>query len=261
MEKIEMIIGVYQFASTGDITSNLKKITYAINSAAEKGIDLIAFHECALCGYPPIESEIEKVNKQDVDSALKTISDIAGRLSINVAVGTIRFESKKKYNSVILFGRDGSVRGIYDKKALWGWDVDNFERGSKGGIFDIEGVKIGFRICFDVRFPELFRELYSEKADLCIVCLSDTSKEEKMERYSIIKFHLISRAVENVMTVISVNSTTDIQTAPTAVFDCNGETIMEAEAGKEMMLVYDFEKPEITFGMRGRIENNKRFIK
>ena len=113
-----MIIGVYQFASTGDITSNLKKITYAINSAAEKGIDLIAFHECALCGYPPIESEIEKVNKQDVDSALKTISDIAGRLSINVAVGTIRFESNKKYNSVILFGRDGSVRGIYDKKAL-----------------------------------------------------------------------------------------------------------------------------------------------
>lgn len=255
-----MRIGMYQFASTGDIDLNLRKIKSAIELASKEKVDLLVFHECALCGYPPIETCIEEICKSDIESALKVVSNLADSHSINVAIGTIRFESDKRFNSVILFGRDGHIKGIYDKRALWGWDVDNYERGNSLGIFDIEGVKVGFRICFDVRFPELFRELYVNKADLCIVCFSDTSQEEKLERYNIIKSHLITRAVENVMPVVSVNSTTGFQTAPTAVINQDGETMLEADTGKEIMLTYEFQKSDITFGMKGRMVNSDYLI-
>lgn len=63
------------------------------------------------------------------------------------------------------------------------------------------------------------------------------------------------------MTVVSVNSISNCQTAPTAVFDQNGVVKCEAETDSEQLLVYDFEKPEITFGERGRLENNDYFLK
>ncbi|WP_160317140.1 hypothetical protein [Oxobacter pfennigii] len=52
----------------------------------------------------------------------------------------------------------------------------------------------------------------------------DVSNEDSMERYDMIKAHLITRAVENVMTVISVNSTSHYQTAPAAVIDIKHRT-------------------------------------
>jgi hypothetical protein len=61
--------------------------------------------------------------------------------------------------------------------------------------------------------------------------------------------------------MISVNSISNYQTAPTAIFNHNGEVIKEAERNKEGLLAYDYRKTAISFGMQGRIENNKYFIK
>ena len=58
---------------------------------------------------------------------------------------------------------------FYDKRALWGWDRDNFTEGQNEGIFEIGGITIGVRICFEIRFPEYFRELYKQRTDLNVV--------------------------------------------------------------------------------------------
>ena len=63
------------------------------------------------------------------------------------------------------------------------------------------------------------------------------------------------------MTLVSVNSTSNFQTVPTAVFDCNGEIVKESTANVEELLIYDYIKPEISFGMKGRIINSDYFIK
>lgn len=62
------------------------------------------------------------------------------------------------------------------------------------------------------------------------------------------------------MTVISVNSITSFQTAPTAIFNINGGIVKEASVNVEQLLTYDYIKPEITFGTKGRIINNDYFI-
>lgn len=257
-----MKIGVYQFASGLDIKLNAEAIYRGIDKAAAESVRLLVFHECAACGYPPVEiPDIEKIDYKAMDELIENVSRLAKANNMYIALGHIRQENGRRYNSVSLISSEGSIIGSYDKRALWGWDLNHFERGSQSGIFDIDGVKVGFRICFEVRFPEYFRELFKAQAELCFVLFSDVSEQDLTERYNIIKSHLITRAVENVMTVVSVNSISDFQTAPTAVININGTTVIEAPKNKEYLLIYDYIKPEIGYGAKGRIENSIMIMK
>ncbi|MBE6037369.1 MAG: carbon-nitrogen hydrolase family protein [Clostridiales bacterium] len=270
-----MKIGVYPFPSSGNITENLKHIQKAVEEAAAAGVRLLAFHECALCGYPPIENSIEAITPEAIKAALAQVSALAARHHLYIALGTVRFEpgasapeaapqnaaaSLQRFNSLVLFDDAGNLTGTYDKTALWGWDCDHFVRGSKDGIFTIDGNQIGLRICFDVRFPESFRSLFQADCPLCIIAFSDTAEAPDPERYGIIKSHLITRAAENCMAVASVNSTSRFQTAPTAFFDRDGRTLAELEPGTEGLLVFDFQPQEPDFGTEGRRVNAEFFL-
>lgn len=257
-----MRIGVYQFASGGEVGNNLKTILGAVKQGAARGVNLLVFHECALCGYPPLETTIEQIDQKqgELEKALDAVAQAAWEYRLYIAVGTVRHEEERRYNSVILFNDLGIRLGHYDKTALWGWDLEHFTRGSAPGVFEIEGVKVGFRICFDVRFPESFRQLYRGGVELCCVSFSDTGEKENLERYDILKGHLSTRAVENVMTVVAVNSISRHQTAPTGIFDANGRLLLEAARNREELLVYDYQSPERTFGLEGRIVNNSYFL-
>ena len=147
---------------------------------------------------------------------------------------------------------------MYDKRTLWGWDTElsGFTRGNSDGIFTIDSIKIGFRICFEVRFPEYFRELYKSGAELCFVSFNDVSAAPNPERFALIRAHLQTRAVENIMMVISVNSTSKLQTAPTAIIDPNGKTLLEAPRDKAYLMVHDYTAPAPDFGTEGRRANN-----
>lgn len=254
-------IGVYPFKSTGAIEENLSVITKAVTLGSQVGVRLMVFHECALCGYPPLETQIEQVTKEKIENALQKVSSLAKQYQMFLAVGTIRFEEEKRFNSIVLFDYRGNRRDIYDKTALWGWDCSNYSRGEKPGVFEIDGIKIGFRICFDVRFPESFRELYQESVNLCFVSFSDTENQENPVRYRLLTSFLSTRAMENLMTIVSVNSLSGFPTAPTAVFDQNGTILRETPLGEERLLTYDYQPFETSFGIEGRRVNNQYFLK
>jgi omega-amidase len=256
-----MRIGVFQFSGSASIHDNHEAIIRAINSAAQNKVRLLAFQECAACGYPPVEAPSpEKIDFEILSSYYQEIKELAKKHEMYIALGMIRREGAKYYNSLQLIGSDGEIIGNYDKRALWGWDLDTFTKGNASGIYEIDGVKVGFRICFEVRFPEYFRELFKSGVQLCFVSFCDVSEQDSMERYNIIKSHLVTRAVENVMTVVSVNSISKYQTAPTAVIDPNGHIVSEAPRNQEHLLVYDYTPPIIDFGAKGRIQNSLELL-
>lgn len=256
-----MKIGVFQFKGSGDIDNNRDKILKAVASASAGHVRLLVFQECAVCGYPPLEvPDIEAIDFNKSDKLIDEIQTAAKANDMYVAVGTTRRAERACYNSICVISPDG-ILGYYDKKALWGWDFDHFQAGTSPGIFQIDDIKVAFRICYDIRFPELFRDCFLENVPLCFVSFCDVQEQDSPERYDIISGHLMTRAVENVMTVVSVNSISQFQTAPTAVFDHSGKKVLEAEKNQEGLLTYDFTMPEMTFGMKGRIENSKRLMK
>lgn len=247
-----MKIGAYQFHVTGNIACNFQKIKLAITQAADEDIRVLVFPECALTGYPP--RDIAKSAEVDFDK-VHACCDELGRLAVlhnmYLIVGSITEADGKCFNSAMIFTPD-SERTVYQKRALWGWDQDNFCPGNKSGVMVIDGVKIGIRICFEVRFPEYFRELYLRNTNLNIILFYDVSNRDDMGRYDLIKGHIRTRAVENVCHTLSVNTIAPYQTAPSGLYDMSGTVVCELERNKEGMLVYDLQPGELDFGERGR---------
>ena len=253
-----MRIACCPFASGPDMEENLRHIRAGIRTAAENGARLACFHECALTGYPPIESRIENIHAEACAAGIRAVQEMAREHGLFVLLGTVMYVGSKRHNSALVLDDTGTAICRYDKQALWGWDEETFAPGNGGGIFTIDGVKIGIRICFDVRFPELFRPLFAQGADLCVLPFSDTAQTPDPERRAILTGHLRTRAAENVMQIISVNSLSRHPTVPTAWFDQNGRLLREAE-GKEILLC-DVTVPKEDFGMRGRRINAQKFL-
>ncbi len=247
-----MKIGAYQFPVTGNITENLSRILGAVEQAARSGVELLIFPECAVTGYPPLEiPSPDSVDEALAEEAHRQLSDAAVQHHIFLLAGTILRRDASFYNAALFFAPDGSVTE-YDKRALWGWDRENFTPGSQTGIVQAGPLKLGIRICFEVRFPEFFRELYRAKTDLNIILFHDVSDHADPDRYALIRGHVQTRAVENACPVFTVNTSGPHQTAPTALFDASGRVLSEAEPGRETLLICDFEKKEPDFGELGR---------
>lgn len=249
-----MRVGAYQFAITNDLNTNFTIISKAIVEAANVGVKLLVFPECALSGYPPHDIvNSSQVNYDELDSIYERIQVLVNKTGVHVIVGTIIKDEDKYYNSAAVFGPHKEMM-YYSKRALWGWDKENFCVGKNDGIFFVEGLKIGVRICFEVRFPEYFRELYCEHTDLNIIFFYDVADNDDLQRYELIKGHVRTRAVENVTHTLTVNNISPYQTAPTAFYDKSGRTLVELERNRELLLVYDLKKKELDFGELGRKE-------
>ena len=249
-----MKFALLQFPISKNPIEIYQKIKQAITQSKSNGADILITQECALSGYPPIEIEsVGAINFEQQNIAFQEIIDLVKKNKIYLLLGLIRQDNEEIKNSTAIISPSGQV-DFYDKRALWGWDLDNFAPGTNShGVIDIQGIKIGIRICFEIRFPEYFRELYKADVDIAIVNFCDLSQEPNPDRLSIIKSHLLTRAIENTFTVISVNSTTYCQTAPTGVINPDGRTLIEAKLNEESIIYYDYKKHEPGFGTKGRI--------
>jgi predicted amidohydrolase len=250
-----MRFALLQFPVRHNPLENYERIKQAIYEAKENNALVLLTQECALSGYPPIEVEtVSDIDFEKQDAAFNEIVDLVKCQQVYLFLGLIRKCGNKFANSIAIIEPSGDVK-YYDKRALWGWDADNFIAESEtDGIVEINGLSIGVRVCFEVRFPEYFRELYRKKVDIAIVSLCDIQQQPDEHRFSIIKSHLLTRAIENVFTVIAVNSMTHYQTAPTGVFDCDGNLIVEAKRNIESITYFDYERIKHSFGAKGRFE-------
>ena len=116
-----MRIGVYQFSGSGDMETNAAVMCCALRSASARGVRLLVFQECALCGYPPIETEsVTDINFKRAGELLQTIAATVQSCGMYAAIGVVRREGDAFYNALQLIGPSGKTIGYYDKKALWG---------------------------------------------------------------------------------------------------------------------------------------------
>ena len=247
-----MRIGAYQFDVTANIDNNFIHIKEGIDEASKSGVRLLVFPECAVTGYPPrcIEHSSD-VDFEKVSQIHEKLQILAEESQVYIVTGTIVNDESHYYNSAVVFSPDGK-REKYCKRALWGWDKENFAEGQDKGVIKIDSLRVGIRICFEVRFPEYFRELYNEHTDLNLILFYDVSDNDDVDRFNMIKGHIQTRAVENVCPILTCNTCTAFQTAPTGVFDRSGKISVEMPRGKEGLMFYDLEQKDLDFGEQGR---------
>ena len=144
-------IGIAQINSTvGDFACNTEKILEAIGKAKTSEIDLLAFPELAICGYPPedllLKPQFIKENLRYLD---KIVEQSTG-LSIIVGFADAKDDI---YDAAAIIS-DGKLAGIYHKIYLPNYGVFDenryFPAGSECPVFIIAGVGVGVNICEDI---------------------------------------------------------------------------------------------------------------
>lgn len=253
-----LTVGAFQFRGSGDTSQNAAALERGIREAAAEGVRLLATQECALSGYAPIEVESPAaVDREGQRKGVQRVQKLAAEHQMFVALGMTTFGAEGARNSVRLVTPDGGLRRPYHKRALYGWDETNYSasRGSSG-IHMVDEVRVGLRICYEVRFPEYFRELFDRRVELAVVSFADTGAEEK--KYEVVRSHLVSRAAENAMYVLSANSVSGSQGAPSCLVDPDGRILGQAPRDREALIVGSVPLNPPSFGRLGRIKHSAR---
>ncbi len=152
-------------ATVGDIEGNVKKIINTILRAKSDGINLIAFPELAVVGYPPEDFLLLPHFIHDAEMALQKIID--STQGIAVVVGTVRRHGERKekplYNSAAVI-ENGQLIGFQDKTLLPTYDVFDerrfFEPSTEMLPWQLCGQTIGITICEDIwQHSDLLQEV------------------------------------------------------------------------------------------------------
>jgi omega-amidase len=96
-----MKVAAFQFRGSDSIESNLKAIERGIEKASKEDVRFLITQECALCGYPPVETEkIGTINFELMNYAKKRIKQLAAEKNMYIGLGLIRQNKDKVFNSI-----------------------------------------------------------------------------------------------------------------------------------------------------------------
>lgn len=161
-------VATCQFSVEADITWNFKAVLRLMTRAADQGAEVVHFSECALSGYAGVDiAGISDLDWNLLRSATHRIMERAAELNVWVVLGSTHRLSRphRPHNSLYLISPEGKLVDRYDKRFCTGQsgrrrtlDLCHYSPGNRCVTFDVNGVRCGLLICYDYRFPELYRE-------------------------------------------------------------------------------------------------------
>ncbi|MHC4126301.1 MAG: carbon-nitrogen hydrolase family protein [Planctomycetota bacterium] len=158
-------VATCQFSVGGSVRRNASGITAFMRKAKKAHADIVHFPECALSGYAGTDFDsFEGYDWDLLRSETEKIMALAGELKLWVVLGNTHRLTKpnKPHNSLYLIGPEGGIIDRYDKRFCIRAELHHYTPGNRFVNFQINGVKCSLLICFDVRFPELYRQLYEQ---------------------------------------------------------------------------------------------------
>lgn len=161
-------VATCQFSVEADIAHNRRWVLKQIQQAAQQGAQVAHFSECALSGYAGVDiPDTTTLDWDRLTSATRDIQQAAKQHKVWVLLGSTHrlTGTHKPHNSVYVIDSKGSIAGRYDKRYCTGegdpkptMDLSHYSSGNHFTTFRIGGVTCGVLICYDYRFPELYRE-------------------------------------------------------------------------------------------------------
>lgn len=171
-EKSLKILAVQMSSKVGDVKSNYLKVLNLIEKNIKNKPDIVILPEVWTVGWMPSVFTDSAESIED-NGTIKFLSDIAKKYSTNIIGGSFITKSGDKYyNTCPVINRQGELIATYNKMHLYsyyGCDEGKFITvGNHPVMVEIDGVKIGLTICYDIRFPELYRAYRKAGVDLLV---------------------------------------------------------------------------------------------
>lgn len=180
MAKAELGVAAVQLNSQADVARNLERARELVKRAARRGAELVLLPE----NFAFFGAEAEKravAEPLEGGAIARALSDIAKESSVYLVGGGFperSADAARPYNTALLVGPDGEQLAAYRKVHLFdvelgaGGSYSESESTSAGDsvvVVDVAGFKLGLSICYDLRFPELYRALSERGAEVLLV--------------------------------------------------------------------------------------------
>ena len=204
---IVKIAGI-QMASSPSVSSNLSEAERLIEIAVNQGAKLVALPEYfAIMGLKDTD-KVAVREKEGSGPIQRFLSKMAKKHQIWLIGGSVPMEASvpdKVRNACLVYDETGKQVGRYDKIHLFGLDLGDehyreestIEPGDKVVVLDTPFGRIGLSICYDLRFPELYRAM--GEVDLIVAPAAFTETTGKAHWETLIR----ARAIENLAYVIA----------------------------------------------------------
>ncbi len=189
-----------------DFDENLEKSKKLIFESVKFKPNFILFPECFLFLSNKIKFSLEMSHP-----AIKFFQDFANKNNVNILLGSLPIrEDKNLFNRTITINSNGTVISIYDKIHMFDVNLinkesykesDTFTPGQNLKTFLIDDVKFGHSICYDLRFPKLYRSLAKMGSKVIVIPSAFTYTTGKAHWHTLVR----SRAIENGVFIIAPN--------------------------------------------------------
>ncbi|MBT6049756.1 MAG: carbon-nitrogen family hydrolase [Candidatus Scalindua sp.] len=222
---------------------NLNQCELYIKDAATKNVDLIVFPEMTLTGFSLNTTSTGELERKS--ESVDGFQLLAKSFGIAIVFGVVFKYKDKASNDLIFIDKDGEINAKYTKIHPFSFSGEDklFNGGVAIGLGRLEGCNIGFTICYDLRFPELYSAL-GKTSDI-VINIANWPKKRIDHWRTLLK----ARAIENQLFSIGVNRTgrdgNGLEYEESSlVFDANGEPLSPLYNYKDMK-VFDVD-PEWT---------------
>ena len=233
-----MRVSLIQTESNGTKEENEIKIFKQLNESIKDKPDIICLTELFLSWGKDFYGGIVKLDE------IRKYQDFARDNNVNIILGSVALESNvpnKTTNTSFIIDRNGNIVGRYDKIHMYTVNKPDFKLsenddtipGRELGIFELDNVKIGVGICFDLRFPEYFRELVKNGVQV-IFLPSHFNKSTGSIAWDVLTR---ARAIENQVYFCAVNQTGEKLCGSTRVVSYNGEIVKSLDKEEGVLTV------------------------
>jgi omega-amidase len=171
-------IGICQMKVVDNKDANLESAKAMIRRAADEGAEMVVLPEMFNCPYDTSKFS-EFAESLENSPSLKAVSNLSRELGIYLVAGSIPEKyNGKLYNSSFIFNNQGKLLDVHRKIHLFDVDIpegisfkesETITAGNRVTVVNTPLCKIGVAICYDVRFPELFRLMTLIGAKLMVV--------------------------------------------------------------------------------------------
>ncbi len=211
----QLNVAAVQYCASADATANFDCIEALVGEAARSGAQLVLLPENALFMGVHERDKLDLAEPLDDGPWQQALAALAARCGVHLVVGSfplqVEADTQHVWPSTLVFDPAGQRVARYDKLHLFDVALDNgkvyqesryFRRGDNAPqSFECHGVRVGLSICYDLRFPELYRQLVAEGAELLLVPAAFTHATGQ-EHWEVL---LRARAIENLAGVVAAN--------------------------------------------------------
>ena len=163
-------VGLISMRSGIDPQANLNAVLAAIDQAKRAGADYVQTPEMTNILESKRDRLFTNIVADENDSTLATMRDVARKLSIYVHVGSLAIKASpdKAVNRSFLIDRKGDIVARYDKIHMFDVDLaggesyresNTYRAGELAVVADLPWGRLGLSVCYDLRFPALYRAL------------------------------------------------------------------------------------------------------